>query len=88
VALSAVEDTTKNMINVILGTIGLADQQELEGLERVLGQIKVILLQLKIPLFLEPFPVTALDTGSTIDTLNGALAVALSVGLLIEVALQ
>lgn len=44
VALSAVEDKAENMIIVIPGANGLAGQQEQEGLERVLGRTKVLLL--------------------------------------------
>lgn len=87
-ALTAVEDNTENMIIVIPRANGLVGQQELEGLERVLGQTKVLLLQLEIPFFFEPFPDTAVDTASNGDPFNGALKVALSEGLPIEEALQ
>jgi ribokinase len=50
VALIAVEDSAENMIIVVPGANGEVGEQDLHRLEEVLGQSKVLLLQLEIPL--------------------------------------
>jgi hypothetical protein len=60
VALSAVEDKAENMIIVIPGANGLAGQQEQEGLERVLGRTKVLLLHWKYLFSLNHFRIQQL----------------------------
>jgi len=50
VALIAVEDSAENFIIVIPGANGQVGNQELQRLEKVLTQSKVLLLQLEIPL--------------------------------------